>query len=118
MQATHRFVTYSSALDVKGIIMKHGFSPDGDKEAKRTSLAKAYRNLMQNMWSEDPPSSIAPTSVLYAVKLVSHLLYNRNHSFLNIRIVRLTRHSTCFVVSNNTIPKSSLGASWINCTKN
>ncbi|KAI9555211.1 hypothetical protein GHT06_017726 [Daphnia sinensis] len=43
---------------------------DRDKEIKRTSLAKAYRNLIQNMWSEHPPSTIAPTSVLYAVKLV------------------------------------------------
>jgi hypothetical protein len=47
------------------------FSPsDKDKEVKRTSLAKAYRTLIQNVWSEHPPSSIAPTSVLYAVKLV------------------------------------------------
>lgn len=45
-------------------------SLDRDKETKKSSLAKAYRTLMQNMWSNDPPSSIAPTSVLYAVKLV------------------------------------------------
>ncbi|XP_046437438.1 ubiquitin carboxyl-terminal hydrolase 20-like [Daphnia pulex] len=45
-------------------------STDKDKEVKRTSLAKAYRTLIQNVWSEHPPSSIAPTSVLYAVKLV------------------------------------------------
>lgn len=42
---------------------------------KRNSLAKAYRNLIHTMWGVDhPPSYIAPTSVLHAVKLVSILI--------------------------------------------
>ena len=41
-----------------------------EKDGKRNTLTKAYSNLMRNMWSGDPPISIAPTSVLYAVKLV------------------------------------------------
>jgi ubiquitin carboxyl-terminal hydrolase 20/33 len=60
-----------SLLCVCELLTTLTFCPtDRDKEVKRTSLAKAYRNLIQNVWSEHPPSSIAPTSVLYAVKLV------------------------------------------------
>lgn len=74
MLASHWYQSCFSLYDLFNIDEYPTFSPiDRDKD-KRTSLAKAYRNLIQNVWSEHPPSSIAPTSVLYAVKLVGRTL--------------------------------------------
>jgi len=43
---------------------------DKEKESKRNVLTKAYGSLIRNMWSDAPPPSIAPNSVLNAVRMV------------------------------------------------
>lgn len=50
---------------------------DRDREVKRNNLAKAYSSLVQSMWSSNHPPSIAPTSVVYAVKLVRQLFSDK-----------------------------------------
>lgn len=106
-------------LIIHSLLITIPFSPtDKDKEVKRTSLAKAYRTLIQNVWSERPPSSIAPTSVLYAVKLVRKTW---KISFglgilTNLQLKR--RYFKCFAGFNNMTRKSSSDVSWISFTKN
>ncbi len=96
-------------------IIFYKFLDRSTKENKRPSLSKAYRTLIQNMWSDDPPSSIAPTSVLFAVKLVPG---QKKRKFELIKKNLFSRYFKCFADSNSTIPKSFSGVSWINYTKN
>lgn len=51
------------------------FTIEKEKESKKSVLTKAYGNLMKNMWSDKPPLSIAPNSVLNAVRMVGKITF-------------------------------------------
>ena len=85
------------------------FFLEKDKETKRSPLAKAYANLIQNMWSNKPPLSVGSVG--------SPSIHFRSSQF-SFNWLKPCRFFKCSADSNSTILKNFWDVLWISCTKN
>lgn len=114
--SAHQVTSYANFSFHRIYFLNYCFVSDREKDMKRNSLAKAYRNLIHTMWGVDhPPSYIAPTSVLHAVKLVCNLTNWLDYVWLTFF---LNRFFKCFEDSSSMTRKSFCDVLWTSFMKN